>query len=188
VTGPRGWRRDRHQQAGLFGVAGDEAKLSVGERPLGVHVGVPGQLQDIVGLVLVMELDLQFVIDIAEPFDATVFPHGNPLTGLDNLRLASPQVLKVVQLIIVAVLEGPVDVDATLVGKGVFADGRLVDGDGHPEGIRGVLGNLPGLAQVHAGVEQQGMDGPVAVAIRDGDQRRPAGEGRGPPAGAQRAA
>ena len=80
-----------HDPPGKIRVFGDESEFVVRQGFLGVDVGVAHQLQDVVRFLVVVELDLQLAVDIAESLDAAVLARRDLPAGVDDLRLAPSQ-------------------------------------------------------------------------------------------------
>ncbi|MBA7558759.1 hypothetical protein ES708_00368 [subsurface metagenome] len=85
---------------------------------------------------------------MAEAGYAAVLPGNNLPARVHLYRVAPPQLLVAVKLVVFRVFQDAVGVYARLMGEGVSADTGLVDGDGHVEGVLGKLGYLPGFSHI----------------------------------------
>ena len=119
---------------------GYEAQLICCQRLLGVDVGVSYQFQDIACFLVVMEFDFHLSVHIAEALDAAVFADRDFSAGFDKFSLTPSQLLEVIELVIPAVLESAVRMNARFMGKSIGAHAYLVNGEGNTKRIGSILG------------------------------------------------
>ena len=85
-------------------ILGDKFHFLIHQRLLIMDVSVTGQLKDLGSFLVVLKSDFQLIVNVAETFDAGIFSDSDLAPGLDDLRLAAPQLLVIVKLVIAPVL------------------------------------------------------------------------------------
>ncbi len=113
----------------------DQAEFVVRQRLLGMQVCILNQLKYLPRLVVRMEVDPEFVVDVSESPDPAVFTGGYDPARFSQFRLSPAHVLGVVKLVVAPVLERTIGVYAGFMGEGVRAHTRLVDRDRQAKGV-----------------------------------------------------
>ncbi len=112
------------------------------------------EAESLAGVLGIAEGQVELVVDVLEAGHAAVNTGDDDAAGVDLHVVAAADGLEVVELVVVAVLEGAVGVDAGLMGEGVGADARRVEGDGNLEGVGDVVAQAPGFGEIEALVEE----------------------------------
>ncbi len=96
-------RCERHEFFGNVRITGDKEEFSLGQRLLRMDVGVSNQLEDLRCLLVVMEADFKFFVDIPKSLDATILSGRNLSPCVNDFRFASSEFLVVVEFVIVSI-------------------------------------------------------------------------------------
>jgi len=86
--------------------------------------------------------------DVAEPGDTAKLAGGDYAAGWDTRILSPPQYLVLEKLIVAAVLQGAIGVDAGLMGEDIEPYPGLVYGDGDAKRIGDIFGQLVGHCEI----------------------------------------
>src|SRR3990172_3335224 len=107
-----------------------------------MRIGVPDQLQYVLGLVVVHKIDAEPRINMPKTGQTTVLAGGYDPAAGGYLLFLDAQQFAIVKLVVPAVFQRTVGVHTGFMGKGIGSNAGLVYGYGHAEAVGYVIGKL----------------------------------------------